>query len=207
MEKYRKVFQGNPDFNKSAFLNWRIYKNDPIGNLISMGQGFIKSSKFTLELCIKDNHDKIGDELIFPILTNLNHGIELYFKALIWTLNSIQSNGDNFPKTHNLYDLMLHSLKGIEALDGKEVLEEFTQTSITLLDYIKEINETIKTDSKSDNLDFSRYPLNRKLESHFYLNTYQNVEIDMPNLLEIINKIEIILDDRVNYFYYHRLLE
>ena len=207
MEKYRKVFQGNPDYKKSAFVNWRVDKDDPIGNLISMGQGFIKSSKFTLELCITDNSDKIGDELIFPILTNLNHGIELYFKALIWTLNKIQSNEDVFPKTHNLYNLMTHSLEKIEAVDGKEVLEEFTLTSITLLDYIKEINETIKTDSKSDNLDFSRYPFSKKLENHFYLNTYQNVEIDMPNLLEIINKIETILDDRVNYFYYHRLLE
>jgi hypothetical protein len=207
MEKYRKVFQGNPDFNKSAFVNWRVDKDDPIGNLISMGQGFIKSSKFTLELCIKDNSDKIGDELIFPILTNLNHGIELYLKALIWTLNNIQSNESIFPKTHNLYNLMIHSLERIEDLDGKEALEEFTQTSITLLDYIKEINETIKTDSNSGNLDFSRYPFSRKLENHFYLNTYQNVEIDMPNLLEIINKIETILDDRVNYFYYHRLLE
>jgi hypothetical protein len=207
MKKHRKVFQGNPDFNKSAFLNWRVEKNDPIGNLISMGQGFIKSSKFTLELCIKDNDDKIGDELIFPILTNLNHGIELYFKALIWTLNSIQSNESNFPKTHNLYDLMIKSLKSIEAVDGKEAVEDFTSTSNTLLDYIKEINETIKTDNKSDNLDFSRYPFSRKLKNHFYLKTYENVEIDMTNLLEIISKIETILDDRVNYFYYHRLLK
>lgn len=207
MKKSSKVFQGNPDFNKSAFLNWRVDKNDPIGNLISIGQGFIKSSKFTLELCIKDNHEKIGDELIFPILTNLNHGIELYFKALIWTLNLIQSNEEKFPKTHNLYHLMNKSLESIEAVDGKETLENFTSASASLLDYINEINETIKTNSKSDNNDFSRYPFSIKFENHFYLNTYENVEIDMINLLEIISNIEAILDDRVNYFYYHRLLE
>lgn len=207
MKEYKRVFQGNPDFNKSAFLNWRIEKNDRIGNLISIGQGFIKSSKYTLELCIEDNSEKVADELIFPILTNLNHGIELYLKALIWTLNFIKSNDQNFPKTHNLNNLMVQSLELIHDVDGEDAVDYFVKSAIVLLDYINEINETIKTNSKSDNTDFSRYPFSRKLEDHFYVSTKDNVEIDIINLLEIINEIEEVLDDRVNYFYYHRLLE
>ena len=203
-----KIFKGNPNtFDKTAFLNWRIFQNDEIGNIISLAEGFLNSSVNLLKLCIIDNEDKKADMLIFPILTNLNHGIELYLKALIWTLHKLNKSENKFPKTHNLKTLLSVSLKIIKETEGNNSFMYFNESTAELQLYISELYEKINTDSKSDNIDFSRYPITTKFQNHFYVATKENVEIDLVHLLNVSEKILESLDDRVGYFYYYKLVD
>ena len=203
-----EIFKGNPiTFEKTAFLNWRIYRNDEIGNILSLAEGFLFSSINLLKLCISNNRDNKADVLIFPILTNMNHGIELYLKALIWTINKLKKSEEKFPKTHNLKTLMNESLKRIKEIEGDNSFKYFSQSTAELQSYISELYEKINTDGKSDNIDFSRYPITTKFKNQFYVAKKENVEIDLVHLLTVTKKILDSLDDRVGYFYYYKLVD
>ncbi len=81
------IFSRNINIDKIAFLNWRISQNSDIRNLLNLADGFLISAIELAKHCLENNEDKRADILIFPILTNANHGIELYLKSLNWTLN------------------------------------------------------------------------------------------------------------------------
>jgi hypothetical protein len=74
----KPIFTGNSDYRKSAFINWRTAKDVDIQNLIVLAEGFLSSSIELAKTALTNNSDKKADMLIFPILTNANHGIELY---------------------------------------------------------------------------------------------------------------------------------
>jgi len=203
-----KIFKGNPNtFEKTAFLNWRVYQDDEIGNILSLAEGFLNSSINLLKLCVSNNEDNKADMLIFPILTNLNHGMELYLKALIWTLNKLNKSEEKFSKTHNLKTLINESLKKIKETEGDDSFKHFSQSTTELQSYISELYEKINTDGKSDNIDFSRYPITKKMKNHFYVAEKENVEIDLVHLLNVTEKILESLDDRVSYFFYDKLVD
>ena len=42
----KKIFTGNEDFNKTAFLNWRTSKHEDIGNMLVLAEGFLSSAIF-----------------------------------------------------------------------------------------------------------------------------------------------------------------
>jgi hypothetical protein len=73
----KPIFERNKDYIKSAFLNWRVNDGDHIGNMLAIADGFLESSIQLGNLCLQNNNDKKADMLIFPMLTNANHGIEL----------------------------------------------------------------------------------------------------------------------------------
>lgn len=50
--------------------------------MIVLGEGFICSSLILTRYCLKDNKSKGADMLIYPILFNINHGIEIYLKVI-----------------------------------------------------------------------------------------------------------------------------
>lgn len=203
-----KIFKENSNtFEKTAFLNWRIYRNQEIGNFLPLAEGFLNSSINIIKLCISNNEDNKADMLIFPILTNINHGIELYLKALIWTLNKLKKSKEKFPKTHNLKTLMNESLRKIKETEGNGSFNHFSQSTTELRSYITELYEKINTDGKADNIDFSRYPITKKMNNHFYVAEKENVEIDLVYLLNVTEKILESLDDRVSYFFYYKLVD
>gem|GEM_PF-6152347 len=89
----KPIFKPNPhDYTKTSFLNWRFFKQDSPKSFLTLGEGYIKSSIELIAHVIENNHDKRADIFIFPILHNFNHGIELYLKGLVWTLNLLLKN-------------------------------------------------------------------------------------------------------------------
>lgn len=86
------IFLRNKDFTKIAFLNWRIDKWSDILNMLNMADGLMRSAIELSKSALNNKEDKAADLLIFPILKNANHWIELYLKALTWMLN--QKMGD-----------------------------------------------------------------------------------------------------------------
>ena len=188
----KKIFSENPSLDNNAFLNWRFTEEDDIENFISMSNSFFDSSIFLLKLCLKDNIDSKADGLIFPILYNLNHAIELKLKALIRILN--QSIGvNNIPKnTHNIKQLYHNSFELIKTTNFNISIKSFKENTKILYNYINEISE-------NEMISFTRYPLSNKAEKAHYIISKQNITIDIKQLHEIATKIKDELNNFVDY--------
>src|SRR5699024_7205560 len=101
-KQLKDIFSYNKDIEKNAYMNWRTQRFDQIQNMIVIAEGFRDSSLLLVEQILKDNTDKKADNLIFPILFNANHSIEVYLKAINWTQNKLLNKDDTFAKTHDL---------------------------------------------------------------------------------------------------------
>ncbi|WP_199119362.1 hypothetical protein [Pedobacter sp. ASV28] len=203
----KPVFSRNEDIDKMSFLNWRISKDDDIQNLINIANGYLEASIRLAKLCLITNHNKIADILIFPVLNNANHGIEIYLKAIIWTLNKILNSGERTQRGHNLKQLYRTVVSKIKSYGGGITLHEFNVSTIGLKSYIDELFETIKGGDKKDNMDFSRYPFNTNYESHFYVEKLGNVEVDLENFVERFEEIKTALDNIASYLYYDEMTD
>ncbi|SFH25450.1 hypothetical protein [Pontibacter chinhatensis] len=201
----KPVFSGNEDYNKTAFLNWRISERSDILNLINIAEGFLISSIELAKHCLKDNQDKRADILIFPILTNANHGIELYLKAINWTLNQLLQLELKVEGKHNIKQIFSTVRRKVETLDGSEALREFDEWSRGLSDYINELSEKIESTDKADKMDFSRYPFSNRYENHFYVGEIGNVEVDLENLIDRLSAIKSVLESVIEEYYHYRL--
>ena len=201
-----KIFKGNnSDFNKTAFLNWRTNSHSNIHNMIVLAEGFMSSSIELCEICLRDNKDKKADMLIFPILFNANHGIELYLKSLIWTLNLLLFQNHKIEGKHNIKQIMDTVRAKIKSYKGNDALHNFDNSTSELKNYIAELISLIKPKQNLDNMDFPRYPINKKYENHFYIDELGNVEVDLENFFNIFSLIKDNLDSITSYYYHQEL--
>jgi len=196
------IFSRNEDYTKIAFLNWRIEKWSDILNLLNMADGFMRSALELAKFSLSDNRDKAADILIFPILTNANHSIELYLKAITWILNKLKGEESRIEGSHNIRQIYATVRAKITDYGGGLSLESFDKQTENLKDYIEELFSKTKATEKKDKMDFSRYPFDNKYENHFYVDQIRNVEIDLENFLarfiEIHEGLEVVTE-----FLYH----
>lgn len=201
--KIKNIFSRNEDYRKIAFLNWRM-DSDNILNLFNLGDGYLDSSIILIEKCISDNKDKKADIFIFPILTGINHGIEVYLKGITIVFNKMLQNQQSADGTHNLKQLFDTLKARIKDLDGQKVLNEFEKDFEELSTYIDELNTKIESTQRNDKMDFSRYPFSKKEENHFYVNNWTNVELDLENLRNRAIAIKDKLDGFSEYAYFDK---
>ena len=102
----KAIFSYNIDTNKNAYLNWRTDKHSHINNMITVAKGYMKSSILLTEQILADNWSKKADIIIFPILFNANHAIELYLKAITWTLNILLDKPMKIEGQHNIKQIL-----------------------------------------------------------------------------------------------------
>jgi hypothetical protein len=201
----QSVFSRNQDIVKIAFLNWRISKSEDILNLLNIANGFFLSSISIAKLCLLDNKDKKADILIFPILANANHGIELYLKSLNWMLNKLIGNPQKIEGKHNIKQIYQTVKSKIKIYNGSLTYREFKTETKELEKYISELFEKIKATPKDDKMDFSRYTFNTRYEDHFYVDEIGNVEIDLENFVERFEHIHKKLESLADFLYYYEL--
>lgn len=206
------IFSYNPDFDKTAYLNWRTHFRDDIQNMIVIAEGFRDSSLLLVEEILKSNEGKRADNIIFPILFNANHSIELYLKAISWTQNRLLNNQDTFEGNHNLKNLLKNVVNLESDLDNSNDKTQFNEMLDYLNKYIKELYgkiERIIQDKKGNDktlheITFSRYALTNDLEPQFYVNTFENVTVDLENFYSVFKQIFYNLDSLYSH-YYHQL--
>ncbi|MCH6233945.1 hypothetical protein [Cognataquiflexum rubidum] len=202
----KPIFSRNIDINKTAFVNWRTSKNEDIQNMLVLAEGFLTSSIELAKVALASNKDKKADIMIFPILTNANHGIELYLKSLVWTLNKLLKSENKIEEmNHDIKKILETAQKKIEQYKDQESLDFFNHQIEELQSYINELFTIIKASPKNAKMDFSRYPFDHKYLNHFYVDELGNVEIDLENLISRFEKILETLDERISYFYYQEL--
>lgn len=204
--KMKKVFSANPDMYKNAYMNWRTDKHQPINNMNTLAEGYFESAILTIKECLADNSDHKADGVIFPILFSINHAIELYEKSICWSLNILLGYKSTFADNHNIRGIWYTVKTKIKELGfdyGREETD-FSEMIRPLEKYLDEIYGKIMTDNINDayfNIDFSRYPTNNKMENHFYVNQYDNVVVDLENLLEWCNVLNGCLSSLAGYYY------
>ena len=202
----KKIFSYNTDIKKNAYLNWRTEKHEPIHNLNTLADEYFQNAIFSIKECLNDNWDCKADSLIFPILFSINHAIELYEKALMWSINILLGYNSTYTENHDIRGIwytVKQKIKEFGFSYGREK-SSFENMIIPLEKYLSEIYQNIMTDNLSEayyNIDFSRYPTNINLENHFYINKCENVVIDLENLLEVVLALNDCLS-RLSSTYY-----
>jgi len=201
----KSIFSPNDEINKTAYLNWRTSKQEDIRNMLALAEGFLSSAIELSKTCLRNNSDKKADMLIFPILTNANHGIELYLKALIWTINKLTNSEYKIEGKHNIKQLFQTVQAKIRDYKDNDWVKHFNTQNSNLSEYINELFSLISKVGNKDNMDFSRYPITNKYENHFYVDRIDNVTIDLENFIERFEQIKESLDERASYFFYQEL--
>lgn len=97
----KDIFSYNIDINKNAYMNWRTNKHEHIKNMIVIANRFMLSSIMLVEQILENNRNKNADIVIFPILFNANLAIDLYLKAITWTLNIILDKDEKIEGSHD----------------------------------------------------------------------------------------------------------
>lgn len=183
----KDIFSYNADIDKNAYMNWRTSHHDHINNMIVIADGFMNSALLLAKSALEDNVDKKADVIIYPMLFNANHAIELYLKALTWTLNILMNNDNKIEGQHNIQQIFRVVEKRVMEFEtDKDKKREFkTMVEGTRL-YIEELFGKISAQDgtkKKDNMDFSRYPFDQKYIPHFYINEFDNVVVDLENFI------------------------
>lgn len=197
----KPIFSRNNDIDRMSFLNWRIENYSEFDNLINIAEGYFLSSTELISSCLEKNNDKRADILIFPILNNANHSIELYLKGLTWMFNALLKNGKRIEGGHNIKQIYETLLPKIREFDP-ELAQHFKKVSRNLESYIEELYQKLEATSSKDKLDFSRYPFDKSYQNHFYVLRRGTVEIDLDNLLERLSTIQAKLDEFYTYVYF-----
>lgn len=208
----KKIFSYNSDINKTAYLNWRTMHHQPIHNMNVLAEGYFDSAILLSKCCLEDNNDKKADVIIFPMLFSLNHGIELYVKSICWSLNILLDSEKKFKKSHNIKEIWEIAKGKIKTFGfaNDRPRETFEEMIIVLDNYLDELTSKIKTDETNNNayknIDFSRYPMNKSYKCHFYLQTFDNVPVDLENFIEVTANIKNCLN-LLSGYYYEKVLE
>ena len=199
----KPIFSRNIDINKIAFLNWRIDKDSHILNLVNIADGFFLSAIELTRHCLKNNDDKRADILIFPILTNVNHGLELYLKSLNWMLNELSGNDKRIEGGHNLKQIFQTIKAKFKKYDGGITYAEFKRETISIEQYINELFDKIQATPKNDKMDFSRYSLDNNYEDHFYVLDCGTVDIDLENLAIRLEEMKQKMSNLIDFMYHY----
>jgi hypothetical protein len=205
----KEVFSYNVDIEKTAYINWRIDRHDPIKNMLVIADGFMSSSLMVAQQVLINNRDKKADILIFPILFNANHAIELYLKAIGWTLNIILRNEKRIEGSHNIHQILNVVKSRVEQFeDDKDRKKTFKELIENLECYINELFFLIEKGgdkNNKDKMDFSRYPFDTKYVSHFYIDTFDNVVVDLENFVNRFKEIKQTLSRISDHYLYDYL--
>lgn len=185
-------------------MNWRIDKDSDIINMWNIANGFMLASIELATQCLIDNSSKRADILIFPILNNANHSIELYLKGILWTLNKIMNNNLKLEGGHNIRQIFLTVRSRIKNYKGQLSLKSFDSSMENLNLYLEELFSKINSNPKDDKMDFSRYPFNKSYTDHFYI-TRENVEVDLENFILRFKLIHEKLEEVATFLYDHEL--
>ena len=195
--------------DETAYLNWRTNRYDPVGNMCVMAEGYMDASKILLDACLEDNEDKKADAIIFPILFSFNQGIELYVKALLWSLNIVLGYKKKYSKKHDIRGIWLESKKKIKQVgfdsEAGRGEKEFHNMITVLENYINELYKEIANGSSINdayyNIDFSRFPIDARFMNHYYVEKNGNEVVSLISLKDTIFDVADCLSSLSGYYY------
>ncbi|MGN1183991.1 MAG: hypothetical protein ACI4R7_02060 [Oliverpabstia sp.] len=203
----KEIFSYNVDVEKTAYMNWRTKHYDSIYNMIVIAEGFMESAILLAKAALKDNIDKKADIIVYPMLFNANHAIELYLKSITWILNILLKKEQKIEGQHDIQQIFQVVMKRMKEFEkDKERRTQFEKMVSGTKCYIDELFSKIADQDgkrKKDNMDFSRYPFNQKYVPHFYISQFDNVVVDLENFVTRFEEI----GDNLNLIATHYLYD
>jgi hypothetical protein len=198
----KDIFTYNIDLNKTAYINWRTKRYDPIDNMIVIADGYSMSALLLAQELLENNDNKDADIVIFPIMFNANHAIELYLKSIVWSLNILLESNLKKEGSHDIKQIFSTVKSKVNKFEyDRTRKEQFKNLTKNLECYLNELYIKIRsnTDSHKDNTDFCRYPFTTKYTNHFYIEEFDNVVVDLENFISrytvISNNLSRIASD------------
>lgn len=182
-------------------MNWRMGEESTPSHMTNLAHGYLSSAIILAKQCLICNSDKKADIIIFPILMNANHGIELYLKAMTWMLNEMLELDPKIEGRHNIAQIYRMLKSKIKEVAGIKAVRSFETQMTELESYIDELVVKIEATSKNDKMDFSRYPISNDQENHFYVDRMGNVEVDLENFIKRFEAIEAKLNSYSQMLY------
>lgn len=180
-----KIFYGdndNRDYNNPdayAFLNWRmdngLGSNDKenraqmASDNYQMGKGYIGNALVSLFTIIENNNqNNVADIMVFPILFDAWHGLELWLKSLCISLSLLYGETVTGKlQGHSIEKFYSDITKFLDKYDLKQVKEVAFSDLCNLINEFKRVNA---------NFDFARYSFSSKAEYQFYNAPYEDVK-------------------------------
>ena len=205
--------------NETAFLNWTMNRWDTSENFYKMAEGYRYAAETVVNSLLADNSNHIADKVIFPLLFLCEQAVELYLKSILQILCRLcgkNYNNEVRKKSikHDLGKLVDCLLETEKALPQNSSCEQDLKP---LTDYINErikVMEKLITianqdkskseikqliDKQRDSLFLTmRYPADNKLSGSFYVETYENVPVDLRYLAKRFDEIY----DRLEFLQY-----
>lgn len=168
-----KIFFGNKDIDYSqpdnyAFLNWRF--DNSMGGKYSpaqsvqdnfvMGNAYMANAVLGLySIIYNGNCCSTADTLIFPIMFDIWHGLELWLKSSINAIDYLTDSDKEKKKDHNIYDY-LNTLKSeLKRLSMNQTIDIALSEVTVLTGELQRVNA---------NFDFARYSFDRRGDYQFY---------------------------------------
>lgn len=175
-----KIFETNRNINKNAYLNWNTDKHDTAHNFYVLAKDFEEAAITLMKAVLENNIDKKADSLIMPIFYCIDQSIEVYLKAIIQLRNYALNIQKKIYKKHDIRTLFE---KMRNKLDSKESTDDFEKCFKALSSYIEELYKYIKpTENSKLNMDFARYPVDIEGNPHFYIESSDNVVVNVEEL-------------------------
>lgn len=187
------IFCYNSDTHKTAYMNWRTRLVDtPRRQFVVLGEAYFSSAYSLIQQCLNDNNDYKADALIFPIMFDIVHGMEVYLKAI----NAVLSV--ELKKERGITEGG-HDLKALCATARKLIIEYKLKNKNTTTDQmflgIKVVERFVANIyDKTEDMTFARYPMTKDKNGHFYIETFENEVVDMELLAEQIVYVYKMLD-------------
>ena len=192
-KKLPSIFNYNSDIEKTAYLNWRTSSaHTSRKQFVVLGEAFFSASYNLIQQCLIDNNDKKADSLIFPIMFDIVHGIEVYLKAINASLSialekkrGVSEGGHDLKALCGTARNLIIAYKNTNRCATTEQMFEGIKVVERFIDNIYE---------KTNDMTFARYPLAKNKQGHFYIETFENEVIDLELLAEQVVYVFKMLD-------------
>lgn len=181
--KTMKIFYGDKDTNynnpdKYAFLNWRFddsmgtnNKDNPfqsVNDNFEMGKAYMANAVLSVYSIVKtQNYCNVADQLIFPIMFDIWHGVELWLKSSITAIHLFSSKNKKLKYNHDIYNYMDTLKNELYNLDMNKTIKIALTEVNTMVEEFKRVNARF---------DFARYSFDNRNQYQFYNAPYGDKE-------------------------------
>ncbi|MBH9581240.1 hypothetical protein WER97_06070 [Staphylococcus felis] len=195
-----------------SLLNWQ-YHHSNNNHLDTMAQAYNKTVEVSMNYLIKNiNSNIIRDQMIFPVIFNFNHYIELKLKSCLIYISLICDKNDNdinkiiknvmnkkikktdkYPNTHDIskiLTILLHSIKKTNVFEDKYSSDNKLKHTKEYIDDLYS-QEFIKGSSQ---LDLFRFPLNIDQENYKYVEKFSDIKNQENIGVSIVKLRQKIID-------------
>ena len=186
------IFRSSGSIRTTAYLNWRTKGATSREQFVVLGRAYFLSAYSLLCECLENNIDKTADILIFPILFDTVHGIEVYLKGIRASLNCLLGDKQKITEGKHQIQQICQKVRCLvrdyRSINRCSTTDQMMEAIEYVLNFVNNIYE------KTRDMSFARYPMSIDEESHFYIDAVENEAIDMELFREQLVIVYHMLD-------------